>query len=150
VIDGSSSDDTIVVTDAQVTGTLSQTITYHRPDPDKNVLSLNVNGNDGVDHITVQSTRDVVPVKVDGGLGDDVINVGGGTLSDVVGLSRPGVQVPYARRPGRRRRRRRARHPDRRRPSRLDGPERHPRLLASSSGRRRRTAPRSAASVISA
>ncbi|HET7129920.1 MAG TPA: hypothetical protein VFJ93_12675, partial [Gaiellaceae bacterium] len=95
VIDGSSSGDTIVSTDSQVTGTAGQTITYHRPDPDKNVLSLNINGNDGVDHITVQSTRDVVPVKVDGGAGNDVINVGGGTLDDIVGLSRPGIQVPY-------------------------------------------------------
>ena len=95
VIDGSSSDDTIVSTDSQITGTGSQTVTYHRPDPDRNVLSLNINGNDGVDHITVQSTRDVVPVKVDGGAGNDIVNIGAGTLNDIVGLSRPGVQVPY-------------------------------------------------------
>jgi Ca2+-binding RTX toxin-like protein len=95
VIDGSSQADTIVATDSQITGTGSQTVTYHRPDPDKNVLSLNINGNDGVDHITVQSTRDVVPVKVDGGAGNDVIDIGGGTLNDIVGLARPGIQVPY-------------------------------------------------------
>ena len=39
VIDGSAAADTIVATDSQITGTGSQTVTYHRPDPDKNVLS---------------------------------------------------------------------------------------------------------------
>ncbi|MFN2611440.1 MAG: hypothetical protein ABR507_11310 [Actinomycetota bacterium] len=95
VIDGSSVDDTIVVTDAQITGTGSQTVTYHHPDPDKNVLAILVNGNDGADRITVDSTRDVVPVKIDGGAGNDIVNIGGGSLSDVKGLSRPGVQIPF-------------------------------------------------------
>src|SRR5581483_8974869 len=98
VIDGSDSNatgDSIDVTDSQITGTGSQTVTYHRPGADKNVLAILVNGNGGADQITIDSTRDVVPVKVDGGAGDDIINVGGGTLSDIVQLARPGVQVPY-------------------------------------------------------
>ena len=62
---------------------------------DVNVLSLLVNGNDGADDIHVASTSGDVPVKVDGGAGDDIITVGDGSLTGIVGITRPGLNTPY-------------------------------------------------------
>ena len=99
VIDGSSGADTVDVSGTlsggEINGTGSQTVHYDAPAANLNVISLLVNGNDGADNITVESTSATVPVKVDGGLGNDIITVGNGSVSGIVGVSRPGMNSPY-------------------------------------------------------
>src|SRR5581483_7157607 len=80
----------------------SQDVVYDAPlhpglslTKDINVLSLLVNGHDGADDIYVASTNGDVPVTVDAGAGDDVITVGDGTLTGIVGVTRPGLNNPY-------------------------------------------------------
>jgi len=77
-------------------GATDDIIEYTSPNFDANVLSIVVNGNGGNDQIQVASTSGTVPVKVDGGSGDDLITVGNAThgLNDIVGISRPNVNQP--------------------------------------------------------
>ena len=88
-----------------------------------------VNGNDGVDNITVESTSATVPVKVDGGLGDDIVTVGNGVGQRHRRRLEAGPEHAVRRRPGRRRRRRRSRHARRQRQHRRPAADRHARVV---------------------
>jgi len=99
IVDGSSGPDTILVTSSQACSpdctSPNQVVGYDAPAADATVLQVQVNGNGGNDRITVASTAPTVPVQVDGGAGSDVITVGSGTLSNIVGVSRPGLDTPF-------------------------------------------------------
>src|SRR5262249_15347024 len=74
--------------------TPQEIVTYTSPPSDENVLQIKVNGNGGDDHITVASTSQTVPVRVDAGDGNDVVTVGEGTVSNIQGWDRPGLNAP--------------------------------------------------------
>ena len=87
---GSSGADTISVTGTNAEGGNidlgnSQTIEYIAPDPNTfaDQLIINIFGQGGDDIITVESTFITVPVRVEGGEGDDIMTAGDGTLNDL-------------------------------------------------------------------
>ena len=109
VVDGAAAADQVKVTSDRIcTHTLGNpvvpvtcsatddSIRYTSPAFDANVLRVLVNGNGGDDRLTVESTSGTVPVKVDGGAGNDLITVGNASngLNDIVGISRPNVNQP--------------------------------------------------------
>ena len=101
VVNGNSGTDSVTLTGndsgGDITGASNQLIHYNAPAANANVLSVVLNGNDGADTLNVVSTSTTVPVKVDGGLGNDIITVGdpAAGLAGIKGLTRPGLQTPY-------------------------------------------------------
>ncbi|OLD92029.1 MAG: hypothetical protein AUG84_02425, partial [Chloroflexi bacterium 13_1_20CM_4_66_7] len=100
VIDGknsTTSPDAIVVTNAHVCmgPCATQQVQYASPAEDAEIVRIVVNGNDGDDSITVETTSKTVPVRIDAGRGSDVITVGNGSLSGLLGMYRPGVNTPF-------------------------------------------------------
>ncbi|MHC1764378.1 MAG: hypothetical protein AB9869_08735 [Verrucomicrobiia bacterium] len=88
---GSASTDRVAVTDHDITldddGTPAQRVAYVPPSPNPSVytdqLIIKVFGNGGGDWISVASTFVTVPVRVEGGAGDDTITVGDGTVNEL-------------------------------------------------------------------
>jgi Ca2+-binding RTX toxin-like protein len=84
---GASTADTITVTDSSITVNANQTIHYVPPSDDPNdftdQLIIKVFGHGGDDLITVASTHVMVPVRVEGGAGNDTVRVGGTTLNNI-------------------------------------------------------------------
>src|SRR5260370_42075753 len=72
----------------------SQQVKYDAPAADGTVLSVEVHGNAANDHFNVASTAATVPVRVELGSGNNVINVGMGRLMNILGISRPGLDAP--------------------------------------------------------
>jgi len=98
---GSDNGDSITLTNTQITAgpdsvTILDTITYVPPGAEENVLQIKIKGNVGDDTITVESTAATVPVRVDTGVGDDTIIVGGiGTVDGIKSILRPGLNTPF-------------------------------------------------------
>jgi len=99
VVSGSTGSNTMLVTNDHICATNcatdSQRIKYDAPGAGGTVLRLVVQGNSGNDHFTVQSTSPTVPVRVELGGGNNVINVGAGMLSGIQGISRAGLDTPF-------------------------------------------------------
>jgi hypothetical protein len=96
---GTGGADTVRVTDTDLTrdagqATSQEVVTYTSPAADANVLQIKVNANGGDDRVTVASTSQTVPVRIDGGDGNDLVTVGDGTVSDIRGQDRPGLNAP--------------------------------------------------------
>src|SRR5262249_21593212 len=88
--------DTITVTNSQIDMAADETVQYVAPGTDANVLQIKVFGKAGNDTLNVESTAETVPVRVDAGGGNDLITVGGsGTVDDIVGLARTGLNTPF-------------------------------------------------------
>ena len=98
---GTSDTDTIRVTSTTIDLSdgmePSQLVTYSAPAADANVLQLKVTGVEGDDSIDVESTAATVPVRIEAGVGNDVITVGGGAagVNNIAGLAQPGLNVPF-------------------------------------------------------
>jgi Ca2+-binding RTX toxin-like protein len=102
VIDGASpfdstQDDTITITSSTLTinAAATQVVTYTAPAATDNVVSIKIDSRVGDDLITVASTHANVPVRIESGSGNDKVVVGSSTVNSIAGLSRPGLNAPF-------------------------------------------------------
>lgn len=98
---GTSSADTVTMA-AAATGVLPKLdfgtdryVKYVAPEIGNNILSVKIEGEGGNDQVTIAGTEETIPVRVDGGQGDDTVTVGSGTLANIKALMRPGLNSPY-------------------------------------------------------